>query len=423
MPVDVIMPKVDMDMDFGTLATWHKSEGDAVQKGDALFDIVTDKAAMEIESPASGTLQFVKIKSGDKVPIGSIIAWVFAEGEVIEEPSEIGGNSAHLVNNNQGQAEDLERSFSRKNSIYAGGKIPATPAARMLARNRDIDISTVSGTGPGGRVQKSDVEQVVEAGPGVIPAGQVMGSPDTPSATDMKARLDWLGISFAASPADRMRASIARNLSISKATIPHFYVQTTVRLDSALAYRKALNASRKETALKVSLNDIILRASALSLRAVPDTNVCFAGDEIIRFHDANISLAVALDHGLATPVLRQLQEKSVEAISKETRDVIERARSAKLAPYEQQGGVLTVSNLGMYGVSSFNGIIDRHQSMILAIGAAERRFIPDENDQPIAATLCTVSLSCDHRVVDGALAARWLAEFRRRMENPDLLAH
>lgn len=411
MPTEVIMPKVDMDMEAGTIAVWHVEEGAPVAKGEALFDIETDKAAMEVESPASGTLRHISAQAGDTARIGDCIAWIFAEGEVAEPPNDRTTRAPSPL-------AEPEKTLPATTSAIPTGKIRATPLARRLARLNGIDLSAVTGSGPRGRVSRKDIEATIQAGTRE-PAPTVAAGEDIAS----KDRLDALGIAYDTVGVDRMRARIAERLSISKASVPHFYLEADCRLDALLDFRRQINAALAASQDgKVSINDLLVRASALALKAVPDANVSWAGDEILRYRDANISIAVSVEGGLVTPVVRRAQDKSILAISREIADLADRARAGKLAGSTYQGGSFTLSNLGMFGVKAFSAIINPPESMILAVGKAGRQFVEAEDGAPVAATVLPVRLSCDHRVVDGALGAKWLNAWQHLVENPVLLA-
>ena len=419
MPTEVIMPKVDMDMEAGTIAAWHVAEGETVEKGDALFDIETDKAAMEVESPASGTLRHLSAQAGDTARIGDCIAWIFADGEVAEPPNDRTAVAPERsAEPSPAPAAALEQTSPAATPAIPSGKIRATPLARRLARLNGIDLSTVRGSGPRGRISRKDVEaaeQTVDKDTApTAAAGEDMASKD---------RLDALGIAYDIVSVDKMRARIARRLIMSKASVPHFYLEADCRIDALLEFRRQINeALAVSQDGKVSINDLLVRASALALKAVPDANVSWAGDEILRYRDANVSVAVSVEGGLVTPVVRRAQDKSILTISREVADLADRAKARRLAGSAYQGGSFTISNLGMFGVKAFSAIINPPESMILAVGKANRQFIEAEDGSPVAATVLPVRLSCDHRVVDGALGAKWLNTWQGLVENPPLLA-
>ena len=419
MPIEIIMPKVDMDMTSGTIGTWHIHEGQSIQKGEALFDIETDKSTMEVESPASGHLHFVSATSGDIVEIGKCIGWIFTQGEVVENPSL--NRNLPSESHPTGQKPPNKTNNSTQTpqpSTIKSHTVRATPLARRIAKLNGIDITRISGSGPHGRITKSDVENT----PPLLPAPVTDSSVVSTAQLDTLSQLDTLGIAYETIATNRMRQTIAARLTKSTTTIPHFYLEMDCQLDALLAFRKQANTYLNATdRRKISINDILVQACAKALKTVPEANASWAGDQIIRYKDANISVAVSLEGGVITPVVRQAQNKSLNKISKEIADLVDRARSEKLKPYEYQGGSFSISNLGMFGVKAFSAIINPPESMILAVGKAERRFVEDTHGKPVGATVLSVTLSCDHRVVDGALGAKWLAEFKRFVENPVLL--
>ncbi len=421
MPIEVIMPKVDMDMTTGTIATWCVAEGQSVKKGDTLFDIETDKATMEVESPATGELHFVSAQNGDVVEIGKCVGWIFAEGEAVENPiSELGESSSSEIQIVAENSPKKDKASDTTSILQSDIRVRATPLARRIAKLNGIDIATITGTGPRGRITKSDIENIQQSLPIKPAVTHAVGGVESVAS---KSLLDDLGIAYETVATDRMRQTIAKRLTESKSTIPHFYLEMDCQLDALLAFRQQVNDSLSAIGGgKISINDMLVRACAQALKTVPEANASWAGDEIIRYKDANISVAVAIDGGLITPVVRQAQNKSLNTISAEISDLASRAKSGKLKSHEYQGGSFSISNLGMFGVKSFSAIINPPESMILAVGKTERRFVEDENGNPVGATLLSVTLSCDHRVVDGALGAKWLLEFKRFVENPILLS-
>lgn len=420
MPVEVIMPKVDMDMDTGTVAVWYFEDGQDVEKGAALFDIETDKATMEVESPATGKLHFVVGKKGDVIPIGGTVAWIFAEGEKVVEPKTAeaaASTQPSATLNNETHSERSELITSIPLTVDLTSRVRATPLARRIARSNNIDLTNVRGTGPRGRITRSDVDENLQNTLAVTPSL-------TPAVAtiDAKKIADKLGIQYTEIPVDRMRATIAARLTESKSTIPHFYLQVDCNIDALLKFRSEINSALEASELKrISINDMLIRASALSLAAVPEANASWAGDNIIRYKEANVSVAVAIDGGLITPVVKQAQSKSMQVISSEVADLAARAKAGKLSKSEYQGGSFSISNLGMFGIKSFSAIVNPPESMILAVGKAVRQFIPDNDGNPIVANMLSVTLSCDHRVVDGALGAQWLNHFQNLIESPILL--
>lgn len=411
------MPKVDMDMATGTIAAWHAADGDFVEKGHALFDIETDKAAMEVEAPATGQLHIVAAGAGVPIAIGEPVAWILADGEAPPEPG-LWAETSQAVNPEEPKRKiELAASVAPSDEKEGPCETPdniaarATPVARRLARERAIDISLISGSGPRGRITKRDVEAYL---PGKI-------EPAAPVENEFSLQQMFFDVDqpHERIPVDRMRATIAARLTASKTTVPHFYLDADCRLDALLELRKQANAAvaGKEVG-RISINDYLIRASALALTDVPHTNASWAGDAIIRYLAADISIAVAIDGGLVTPVIRDAASLSVSEISRRVGSLAEQAMQGKLAPEAYRGGSFSISNLGMFGVKSFAAIINPPQSMILAVGEARRTFVPDDDDKPVAATVLPITLSCDHRVVDGAAGAQWLQCFRSYVENP-----
>ena len=418
MPVEVIFPKVDMDMTSGTIADWHRAEGEFVEEGEALFDIETDKAAMEVESPGTGTLHFVSAHKGDEVPIGKVIAWLFADGEDVVTPA--------------GTASPVEAMSKERTAAVQIGEdkdvvaptfhedVRATPLARRIAKDHGVALTAVAGTGPRGRITRADVEGHV-GGPeaegiaAAVPAATAGGN----RMIGVQEAADDLGLAYDLIPVNRMRSVIAARLTEAKSTVPHFYLDADVRLDALLAFRGRVNAAGAKTGeKKVSINDILVRACALALKKVPEANASWDGDQIVRYQHAHISVAVAIDGGLVTPVVLEADSKGLRIVSGEIAELAGRAKAGKLSPDELKGGSFTISNLGMFGIKSFNAIINPPQSMILAVGQGIKQFVPDEIGNPKLATVMSVTLSCDHRVVDGTLGAAWLREFKSIVESP-----
>lgn len=418
MPIEVILPKVDMDMSSGTISDWHIAEGGTVEEGDALFDIETDKATMEVESPGTGTLHFVTAQKGDVIPIGQAVAWIFAEGEEIVAPAgAVATASVEVVDTNSTAVSDDETvSPSPKVAPSTIGGTRATPLARRVATKLGIDLHSVAGSGPRGRITRSDVEAAQKSGAQATPAVQVVNSGAKTGAEKIAKEL---GLGYTSVPVNKMRSVIAARLTESKSTVPHFYLNADVELDALLTMRSQMNAALAQTdAKKISVNDLLIKACAAALKAVPEANASWDGDQIIKYNDAHISVAVSIEGGLITPVVRDAQKKDIQTISAEIADLANRAKSGKLASKEYQGGSFSLSNLGMFGVKSFNAIINPPESMILAAGQGTKTFVPDANGDPKLATVMGVTLSCDHRVVDGALGAIWLKKFKELIENP-----
>ena len=462
MPVEVILPKVDMDMATGKISRWFVEEGAAVKQGDVLFEIETDKAAMEIDSPASGTIRNITGQEGVDLPVGSPVAWIYAEGEtagavesvisprVREMPGRAEGGAVPPTSQavEERKAVEVGRSTSPPSGLPAisptsgeigSGKVRATPLARRLAREAGLDLSAIAGSGPHGRVTRADVEAAA-AQPSTSPlrggraegagggnsssAGASQPPPLKGEGDDAILRLFEPG-SYELIPHDNMRKTIARRLVEAKSTIPHFYLTVDCELDALLALRSQLNAASpmKKTdkgeapAYKLSVNDMIIKAMAMALVAVPDANVSWTESAMVKHAHADVGVAVSIPGGLITPIVRKAEQKSLSAISNEMKDLARRARERKLKPEEYQGGTTAVSNLGMFGVKDFSAVINPPRATILAVGAGEQRAVVKGGEIKIA-TVMAVTLSTDHRAVDGALGAELIAAFKKLIENP-----
>ena len=419
MPIEVILPKVDMDMSSGTIAGWYKAEGEIVAQGEALFDIETDKATMEVESPGTGTLHFVSAKKGDIIPIGQTVGWIFSKGEQVVPPAGSGSKDSHFntIAETAPTIEILNVEKIKTASLNAGGK-RASPLARRVAKRLNVDLFTVDGSGPRGRIVCADVETAARSNQPSLPAKTAKIA----AKTGAQKTADDLGVAYTKVPVDRMRSIIASRLTESKSTIPHFYLNADLEIDALVTMRAQINLVLKESGSKtVSVNDLLIKASASALKAVPEANASWDGDTIIKYDDAHISVAVAIDGGLITPVVRNAQKKDIQTISAEISDLAARAKTGKLTSQDCQGGSFSISNLGMFGVKSFTAIINPPQSMILAVGQGALQFIPDNEGKPKLVNIMSVTLSCDHRVVDGALGAIWMKKFKELVESPAAL--
>ena len=413
MAVEVILPRVDMDMATGKISKWHAQDGEKVAKGAVLFEIETDKAAMEIDSPADGILRNIMVGEGGSAPVGSAVAYIYAEGEPAEMPA-----APKPVSAPTRAEKSLPAATTTAATPTVNGEAPrATPLARRLARESGLAIAALAGSGPRGRIVADDVRKAAEA---KAPAPQPIAPP-----ADQPVHNLYTPGSYDVVPVDGMRRTIAARLTESKQTVPHFYLSVTCRIDRLKAARERLNAAAPKDAggeprWKLSINDFIIKAMGLALQKVPAANVTWAGDSILQHKTSDIGVAVAVEGGLFTPVLRGAETKTLAAISAEMRDLAARARARKLARAEYQGGTAAISNLGMYGIEQFTAIINPPHATILAVGAAVERFVP-VNGQPVLATEMTCTLSCDHRAVDGAVGAALLQAFRSLIEEPLLM--
>jgi pyruvate dehydrogenase E2 component (dihydrolipoamide acetyltransferase) len=449
MPVEVILPKVDMDMATGKISRWFVEEGATVKQGDVLFEIETDKAAMEIDSPATGTIRNITGQEGVDLPVGSPVAWIYAEGEAVATnaaATPAASEAKDIAKPASDQAKKLDEAAPVPRESAAAsteGAVRATPLARRIAREKGLDLAAIAGSGPHGRVVKADVEAAAAqpstsplrggraegAGGGISSSASASQPP--PLAPPLKGEGDDAILrlfepgSYELIPHDNMRKTIARRLVEAKSTIPHFYLTVDCELDALLALRSQLNAASpmKKTdkgeapAYKLSVNDMIIKAMAMALVAVPDANVSWTESAMVKHAHADVGVAVSIPGGLITPIVRKAEQKSLSAISNEMKDLARRARERKLKPEEYQGGTTAVSNLGMFGVKDFSAVINPPHATILAVGAGEQRAVVKSGEIKIA-TVMSVTLSTDHRAVDGALGAELIAAFKKLIENP-----
>lgn len=419
MPISILMPALSPTMEEGTLAKWHVKEGDVVSSGDVLAEIETDKATMEIEAIDEGTVAKLLVAEGtEAVPVNTAIAIVLEDGEDASalEGFDVNAESAPVVEAAATVAPAVTPTASEKPNTQpaTGSRIFSSPLARRIASQEGVDIASLAGSGPRGRIVKKDVEAALAGGaPKAQATLQAMPIGQQPA---IDPRVYFEDGSYDEVPLDKMRMTIARRLTQSKQEIPHYYISVDCELDALLQARKDLNAHADE-GVKISVNDFVVRAAALALKKVPDVNVSYAGNAVLKHHHADIGIAVAIDGGLITPIIAKADEKGLAAISAAAKDLALRARERKLKPSEFEGGGFSISNLGMFGVKNFTAVINPPQSAILAVGAGEPRPVIKDG-QVTAATVMTVTLSCDHRVIDGALGAQFLQVFKRHIELP-----
>src|SRR3954470_6804327 len=437
---EIQMPKLSDTMTEGTLVAWKKKKGDKVAAGDVIAEIETDKATMEWESPEDGTLTEIYVQEGGKVEVGEKIAFIGGEGETApkaekkkESEPKAKEEEAAPKKKEQGEtekpapAEDKEpetappqedekraekktapspKPPAQPKSEGAGeARVKASPIARRLAGEQGLDLSTVKGTGPDGRVTESDVRAAAKSRgapshlPPRIPAGE--GS-----------RISLSG----------MRKVIAERLVAAKAPVPHFYLNIEIDAGPLMTARAELKSAGEESdSSKITVNDFVLKAAVAAAVKVPKANASFDGDAIVQYNDVNLAIAVAIEDGLVTPVIRAAQAKSLREISEAVKDLAHRARNKRMKPQEFQGGTFTVSNLGSYGIDNFSAIINPPQGFILSIGAIVKKAVIDDCDAVVAGQRLSIGMSCDHRVIDGALGAEYLKELRHLLENPALL--
>jgi pyruvate dehydrogenase E2 component (dihydrolipoamide acetyltransferase) len=426
MPIEVTMPALSPTMEAGTLAKWHVKPGDTVRSGDVIAEIETDKATMEVEAVDEGEVLELVIPEGtEDVPVNAVILRLKGEGEPAA-PAPAPVSPAPAVPPPAAAPAPIARPSTVRRE---GERVIASPLAKKLALALKVDLAGLAGTGPGGRIVRADVEAA--AGrvplPGVLPAP--VAAPPAPVAAPAAAPIaaPVAAVPDAAIPPpagafetvklSNMRRTIARRLTESKTTVPHFYLTVDCRLDALLKLRGELNASLEGRGVKLSVNDMLVKALGLALEAVPDANVSFAGDSLRKFPTADISVAVAIPGGLITPVIRDAGGKRLSRIAAEMKDLATRAKDGKLKPEEYQGGTASLSNLGMYGIKQFDAVINPPEGMILAVGAGEKR--PHVVDGALAiATVMTVTGSFDHRAIDGAVGAELMRAFRGLVEAP-----
>jgi pyruvate dehydrogenase E2 component (dihydrolipoamide acetyltransferase) len=424
----VRMPSVLANVTEGAIQSWLATEGQTLAVGDPLAEIETEKAVVEYAAEVGGTVGRLLVEPGDNLAVGTPIAVILADGEGQDEVGPALAAAGVTVGTDAGPAPVPPAAVpeqtpppERQVAVAPAGTpapsatpVPATPApapaggertfasplARRLARERGIDIAAIRGTGPDGRITRRDVERMP------APSAPPVAVPDAASG---------VAVSFTDEPLTGMRRAIARRLTESKTTVPHFYVTAHVRVDRLLELRREINETAPR---KVSVNDLVLKAVAGALLAVPAANAIWNGDSIRRFTGVDIAVAVAIEGGLVTPVVRGVQDLTLTRLSAAVADLAERARAGRLQQQELEGGSFAVSNLGMYGVDEFSAILNPPQSGILAVSAAKKRPVVDDDGALVAATVMTVTLSADHRVVDGAVAAEWMAALVRLLENP-----
>ncbi len=428
---EVLMPALSPTMEEGTLAKWLVKAGDAVKSGDVIAEIETDKATMEVEAVDEGVVEAILVPEGSEgVKINTPIARL-SGGEVAAparaDPPPTPTPAPPAPSEPASTAVPAAPEAAPKPHAQSSERVAASPLARRMAEQRGLDLAAIKGTGPHGRVILRDIEgaggeapEAAVAGPGSSvasePSRQAGVSPVREART-----LEQMGIapgSYDLVPLDGMRKTVARRMTESFRDVPHFPLTIDLEIDALIAVRARINRLLEASAGgKVSLNDLIIKAAASALKRVPEANASYSPDGIALHHHADIAMAVAIDGGLITPIIRAAETKGVATIALETKDLAERARGRKLKPDEYLGGTFSVSNLGMFGVISFASIINEPQGAILSVGAGEKRAVV-RGDALAIATMMTVTLTCDHRVVDGAIGARWLAAFKAMIEEP-----
>ncbi|MEQ8481384.1 MAG: pyruvate dehydrogenase complex dihydrolipoamide acetyltransferase [Hoeflea sp.] len=458
MPINITMPALSPTMEEGNLAKWLVKEGDKIGPGDVIAEIETDKATMEVEAVDEGTVAKIVVPAGTEgVKVNALIAILAEEGESADDAAKAGGDSAPAPQETEKQeapkseapkqetsksetasdpAANLDKPIRDQNpgapapapTAKSGERVFSSPLARRIAREAGVDVAQISGSGPHGRVVKKDVEAAIASGAGKAGAAAPQAAAsDAPAAAAPKGMSDDAVLknfaegSYELVKHDGMRKTIARRLQESKQTIPHFYVTVDCELDALLKLRSELNKAAPvkddKPAYKLSVNDMVIKALALALRDVPDANVSWTDENMVMHKHSDVGVAVSIPGGLITPIVRSAELKTLSAISNEMKDLGKRAKDRKLKPEEYQGGTSSVSNMGMMGVKDFAAVINPPHATILAVGAGEQRAVVKDGALAVA-TVMSVTLSTDHRCVDGALGAELLAAFKGYIENP-----
>lgn len=435
MPTEILMPALSPTMEEGTLAKWHVKEGDTVSSGDIMAEIETDKATMEFEAVDEGVMGKIVIPEGTEgVKVNDVIAILLEEGESADDIGDVSAKSddasSHTApaeaSDQTAPAEGYGRGETEATPAPAaptkdGERIFATPLARRIAADKGLDLAAISGSGPRGRIVKADVESATAAPKAAAPATKA--EIPAPAAMAAGPSTDVLLKTYADRPfeevkLDGMRKTVAARLTEAKQSVPHFYLRRDILLDDLLKFRSQLNKQLEPRGVKLSVNDFIIKACALALQQEPDANAVWAGDRMLKFEKSDVAVAVAVEGGLFTPVLKDAEMKSLSALSAEMKDLATRARARKLAPHEYVGGSFAVSNLGMFGIDNFDAIINPPHSAILAVGAGVKKPVVGADGELTVATVMSTTLSVDHRVIDGALGANLLNAIKENLENP-----
>jgi pyruvate dehydrogenase E2 component (dihydrolipoamide acetyltransferase) len=429
MPITIEMPKLSDTMTEGTVVKWIKKVGDTVAVGDILAEVETDKATMEMEAFDEGVLAEIYVQDGGKVQVGQKLAILIAKGEKLRPdgtaspPDKKAETTAPAAPEAPAEGKTAAAAPAQRNSESvpeehtSADRIKASPLAKKVAAEMGVDLGAVQGSGPGGRIVRDDVVAAAQA-----PAPKKEAPSQPPAPVAPKAPAFVPALEDKKIPLSGMRKTIAARLFESKTTIPHFYLQAEIDAEPLATLRQAINAAAEPAGLgKLTVNDFILKATAVAATRVPLANAALAGDSIIQFAGVQLACAVAVEEGLVTPVIRDAQKKSISQISAAVKDLAARARSKKLKPEEYQGGTITVSNLGSYGVEQFYAIINPPQSVIVSVGTIVKKPVLNAAGEIVPGQRIVLGVSCDHRVVDGAVGAQFLAELKRFLETPTLL--
>ena len=426
MATEILMPALSPTMEEGVIVKWFIKEGDKVSAGDLLAEIETDKATMELEAIDDGIVGELIYKEGvESIKINTPIAIIYELGEEgvedkkvksLKSQTDTKDNITIPMKNtlaSQRIEDKKEKYLNHEKPETKGPRIASSPLAKRIAAENDIDLSTVKGSGPRGRVIKTDVESTIASLSSSLPRKNLTLDHSTKSHTDRD---------FEKIPVDGLRKIIARRLTEAKSTVPHFYLRQSINVDNLLRVRSIINLDQESHGIKLSINDFIIKASALALKQIPDANVIWANDHLKKFNTSDISVAVTVEGGLMTPVIFDAETKSLSKISNEMKSLSTRAKERKLTPNEYQGGSFSISNLGMYEIEDFDAIINPPQSAILAVGQAIKKPIVNQSGTELSiATIMKVTLSVDHRAIDGALGSELLSQIRHNLENPELM--
>jgi pyruvate dehydrogenase E2 component (dihydrolipoamide acetyltransferase) len=428
MATQILMPALSPTMEEGTLAKWLVKEGDTVKSGDIMAEIETDKATMEFEAVDEGIVGKLLVAEGTSgVKVNTPIAVLVEEGEdasAADKSAEAAPKTAAPKAEAAKAEEEPKAAASAPAASKSGGaRVFASPLARRIAAEKGIDLSLINGSGPHGRIVKADVEGAKASAPAPTPATAGTDKPASAPAMATGPSSDQVKKMFADREytevkLDGMRKTIAARLTEAKQTIPHFYLRRDVQLDALMAFRATLNKQLEGRGVKLSVNDFIIKACANALQTVPDCNAVWAGDRILKLKPSDVAVAVAIEGGLFTPVLRDAHQKSLSALSAEMKDLAGRAKTKKLAPHEYQGGSFAISNLGMMGIDNFDAVINPPHGSILAVGAGVKKPVVNAAGEIVVATVMSMTLSVDHRVIDGALGAAFLKAVIENLENP-----
>ncbi len=433
MPIELLMPALSPTMEEGTLAKWLVKEGDTVASGDLLAEIETDKATMEFEAVDEGVVGKILIADGTEgVAVNTAIAILLEDGETMDDvaagasaaPAAAAPEAAPAGSSETAAAAPAATAAPAAPAAADGSRIFASPLARRIAADKGLDLATLAGSGPRGRIVKADVENATVAAPAAKAEAPKAAAPKAAAPTGATAEAVakmYADRTYEEVSLDGMRKTIAARLSEAKQTIPHFYLRRDIQLDALLKFRSQLNKQLEPRGVKLSVNDFIIKAVALALQAVPDANAVWAGDRVLKMKSSDVAVAVAIEGGLFTPVLQDSDMKSLSTLSAEMKDLAKRARDRKLAPHEYQGGSFAISNLGMFGIDNFDAIVNPPHAGILAVGSGVKKPVVGADGELTVATVMSVTMSVDHRVIDGAMGADLLKAIVDNLENPMMM--